>query len=53
MTFIKGLVNSAGIMSMQKSSCGDAESESCDVATGSGSDVTSNVNVQSEVGDGK
>ena len=53
MTFIKGLTNNIDIMAKSKCSCEDDEKESCEVATGSGSNVTSNVNVQNAVGDGK
>lgn len=53
MTFIKGLTNNVDIMAKSKCSCDDVEQESCDVATGSGSKVTGNVDVQSKVGDGK
>ena len=53
MTFIKGLVNNIGVMSRQNSNCNDAVEESCDVAAGSGSNVTGNVDVSSIVGEGK
>lgn len=53
MTFIKGLTNNIDIMAKSKCSCEEEEKGSCEVATGSGSDVTGDVNVQNVVGGGK
>ena len=55
MTFIKGMNNDNIVMARSNcsSSCESAEEESCDVATGSGSSVTGDVNVSNVVGAGK
>lgn len=53
MTFLKGIFNNADILSRQNCSCEEVEEESCEVATGSGTDVTGDVDIKSVVGEGK